>query len=350
VRYGIKKFKYVFSGLLVLAIALAVLYFVLFPPYQSDKVSGQKEKTVFIPKGASLREIADLMEENELLHHKTLFVFLGKISGYQQKLQAGLFEVPEDLHPWQLLNYLSQPKLANVKVTIPEGLETIEIAGLLMKELAIDSSRFLILANDSMECRKFGIDAPNLEGYLLPETYFFNYQMDEKEIISILVQGTLAIFEPDSVHNQMNKLRMDRRKILTMASIIEGEVAVDSERVLVSSVYYNRLKRGWLLGADPTIQYIIPGPPRRLLNKDLEIDSPYNTYKHRGLPPGPINNPGKKSILAALYPANTQYMYFVATGDGGHHFSRTAGEHARWKENFDRVRREVRRRERSSYQ
>ena len=178
------------------------------------------------------------------------------------------------------------------------------------------------------------------------KTYFFTYGMDEKEIIQLLVRNTLAIFKSDSVQLKIQDLGMNMHKIVTMASIIEGEVVVDSERVLVSSVYHNRLKRGWLLGADPTIQYIIPGPPRRLLNQDLEIDSPYNTYKYRGLPPGPISNPGKNSILAALFPADTRYMYFVATGDGGHHFSRTSAEHARWKTKFNRIRREVRRNQR----
>lgn len=350
VVYYIKKHTLFFGSILILAIVLITVFYVLFPTYNNDDITGHEEKAILIPKGASLREIADIMEENDLLQHKTMFVFLGKIYGYQNKLQAGLFAIPEDLHPWQLLKYLAQPKLASIKVTLPEGLESTEIAGQLSKQLAIDSTRFIQLVNDTMECRKFGIKAENMEGYLHPETYFFNYQMDEAEIISILVNATLSIFEADSVQDQMTELRMDRQKILTMASIIEGEVVVDSERVLVSSVYYNRLHRGWLLGADPTIQYIIPGPPRRLLNKDLDIDSPYNTYKYRGLPPGPINNPGRKSIMAALYPADTRYMYFVATGDGGHHFSRTAAEHARWKENFDRLRREVRRKERKSYQ
>ncbi len=135
---------------------------------------------------------------------------------------------------------------------------------------------------------------------------------------------------------------MSINEILTLASIIEGEIQVDSERVIVSSVYHNRLERGWLLQADPTIQYILPGEPRRLTYRDLDLDSPYNTYKYPGLPPTPINNPGKKSIFAALYPEETNYLYFVATGNGGHRFSRTSSEHAYWKKQFDQVRRKVR--------
>jgi UPF0755 protein len=299
-----------------------------------------------IPRGSSLRDISSILQEHSLLVHQDLFIILGKISGYQNRLQAGLFNVPEGMHPWHLLNYLTQPELARIKVTLPEGMLASEYAQILKKHLNIDSTRFMSYVNDTSFCQRVGIEQNSLEGYLLPETYFFTYGMDEEDIILILLAGMLEIFEPDSVLYQMDVLDMTRHEIITLASIIEGEVVVDSERVLVSSVYHNRLRRGWLLGADPTIQYIIPGPPRRLLNADLEIDSPYNTYKYRGLPPGPINNPGKSSVLAALFPADTRYMYFVASGDGGHRFSRTAAEHARWKSRFDQIRREVRRKER----
>jgi UPF0755 protein len=141
-------------------------------------------------------------------------------------------------------------------------------------------------------------------------------------------------------------MNMRMHDILTIASIIEGEVIVDAERPIVASVYYNRLRKRIRLQADPTIQYIIPGAPRRLLIKDLEIDSPYNTYVYYGLPPGPINNPGKASIMAAIYPANTKYLYFVAKGDGSHVFSKTLSEHNRAKASFDKIRREVYRKQR----
>jgi len=141
---------------------------------------------------------------------------------------------------------------------------------------------------------------------------------------------------------------MNIHQILTLASIIEGEAIFDEEREIISSVYHNRLNRRIKLQADPTIQYILDGPPRRLLYKDLEIDSPYNTYKYYGLPPGPISNPGKKSILAAIYPAATKYIYFVAKGDGRHVFSTNASDHQKAKAQFDRIRREVNRQKRLS--
>jgi UPF0755 protein len=338
----------VWIGLVILLLVVFVLLFKsqVVPDYDKTIYVEAERQTVLVPKGASLREIAVIMQEHDVLQHSTFFIYLGKISGYQNKLQAGLFTVPEGMHPWHLLKYLTQPELARVKVTIPEGLETTEIAGILAARLSIDSTRFMEYVTDTSFCQRVGVEQSSLEGYLLPETYFFHYAMDEEDIILTLLVGMFEIFEIDSVIYEMERLRMNRHEIITLASIIEGEVVVDSERVLVSSVYHNRLRRGWLLGADPTIQYIIPGPPRRLLNADLEIDSPYNTYKYRGLPPGPINNPGKSSVLAAVFPADTRYMYFVASGDGGHRFSRTAAEHARWKANFDQHRREVRRKER----
>ena len=140
---------------------------------------------------------------------------------------------------------------------------------------------------------------------------------------------------------KLNEMSFTPHQVLTLASIIEGEALLDEERPVIASLYHNRLKRGMKLQADPTIQYIIKGPPRRLLIKDLKIDSPYNTYIYKGLPPGPINNPGEASIRATIFPADTNYLYMVAVGDGSHTFSRTLSEHNKAKEAFDKVRREV---------
>lgn len=337
--------RYFTFMILAAVVFLAALFkFTLFPAYSSQELAEKSYKTVFIPRGSSLRQIADSLAEKGLLNHKSTFIFLGTVSGYENQLKAGLYEVPENTHPWHLLKYLTRPNFADIKVTLPEGIPAAEIADILKNKLPIDSSVFMQLVNDSIFVHSLGVNAKTLEGYLLPETYFFTYGVKEDEIIKLLVENTLSIFKADSVQSQLRNLDMSRHEILTLASIVEGEVVVDSERTLISSVYHNRLKREWLLQADPTIQYIIPGPPRRLLLEDLKIKSSYNTYLYKGLPPGPINNPGRKSILAALYPAETGYMYFVATGDGGHYFARTAAEHARNKAKFDRVRREVRRR------
>ena len=147
----------------------------------------------------------------------------------------------------------------------------------------------------------------------------------------------------DSNIAKASSISLTQHQILTLASIIEGEAIYDSERPIISAVYHNRLKRGMKLQADPTVQYIIKDGPRRLLNKDLRIKSPYNTYLYGGLPPGPINSPGFKSLNAALYPDENDYLYFVAKGDGYHTFSKNEKEHERAKRAFQRVRKKVKR-------
>lgn len=324
---------------------LSLFFFVLlttvFQPVSSHSYD-MEPVTLKIPKGSTFQQIADSLRHKGVIRHKKLFQLLGVLSGKDQRIHSGLYQIPPHYSPWQVLNYLSSGNNVAIRVTIPEGAPASQVAQILQSTIQIDSARFMNLVNDSSFAESLGTAASSLEGYLLPETYFFDWKMPEEELIRFLVKRTLAMFEPDSIRRRLVELDMDINKVLTMASIIEGEVQVDSERVLVSSVYHNRLKRGWRLQADPTIQYLLPGKPRRLTLRDLEIDSPYNTYKYPGLPPAPINNPGRKSILAAMYPADTDYLYFVASGDGGHRFSRTLNEHNYWKRQFDKVRRRVR--------
>lgn len=325
--------------------AVSALFFLLiisvFQPLPSASELSSSV-TVKIPSGINFSQISDSLRQKGLIRSKALFQFLGVISGKDEGIRSGLYRIPMDFSSWQILNYLTGGNNITIKVTIPEGVTSDEIARILQNKIEIDSAVFVAMASDSAFAGSFDIHADFLEGYLLPETYYFDWKMSERELLKFLVNRTLRLFDSDSVRQRMKELNMSVNEILTLASIIEGEALVDSERVIISSVYHNRLRRGWRLQADPTIQYIIPGKPRRLTYRDLEIDSPYNTYKHAGLPPAPINNPGKKSILAALYPANTKYLFFVATGDGGHRFSRTTEEHAYWKRQFDQVRRKVR--------
>lgn len=331
--------------------AVSILFFLLvisiFKPLPSASELSSAV-TVKIPSGMNFSQVSDSLYRKGLIHNKHLFQLLGVLSGKDQEIRSGLYRIPNEFSSWQILNYLTAGNNVTIKVTIPEGVTCEEIAGILQGKIEIDSAAFVMLANDSTFVRSLGIQTGSLEGYLLPETYYFDWKMSEKDLLNFLVNRTLKLFDSDSVRQRLSELDMSVNKILTLASIIEGEALVDSERVIISSVYHNRLRRGWKLQADPTIQYILPGKPRRLTYRDLEIDSPYNTYKYAGLPPAPINNPGKKSILAALYPAETRYLFFVATGDGGHRFSRTTEEHAYWKKQFDQVRRKVRREKRKN--
>ena len=179
-------------------------------------------------------------------------------------------------------------------------------------------------------CKTLGVDAESLEGYLFPETYKFSLMMAEEQVIRRLVKQFQRVFD-SQMRAQASRMGMTVHETVSMASIIEGEAQVGDERPIISAVYHNRLKKRMRLQADPTVQYAIVDGPRRLFYKDYRIDSPYNTYRHRGLPPGPIMSPGEASLRAALYPAEVNYLYFVARGDGSHIFSRTTREHEKAK-------------------
>ncbi len=308
---------------------------------ESDKEGNKVE--IYIPKGSSLVEIADILYKNELVKDKDFFIMWARLSGAEKKLQAGYFYVPENLNSIQLATFLSQAKPAEIYVTLIEGWDNHEINSQLAETLDLNIKILDSLCTDSVFCNSFGIRTNNLIGYLLPDTYAFHRGQTESEILSILINRTLSIFERDSVQYALQELNFSRDQILTLASIVEGEAIYDDERATIAAVYMNRLNNGMRLQADPTIQFIINDPPRRLLLKDLEIDSPYNTYKYYGLPPGPINNPGIKSILATIFADKVNYLYFVARGDGRHTFSNTLREHNKAKLDFDKIRREVRR-------
>lgn len=327
-----------------LILPLMLAYILVIAPLSTSHPTGETAR-LYIPAGATFRQIADSLEAHRLLHHKRLFIWLGKLTGKERNARAGMFDIPRGISTWELLNYLEKAPNAQIKVTIPEGILARRMAGIFQRKLGIDSTRFMSLVYDSAFARELtGETIENLEGYLFPETYFFEWKMPPEQIIRHMVSRTLELFQSPAARRRLRELGWTPHQVLTLASIIEGEAMVDSERVIISSLYHNRLRLGWPLQADPTIQFIVPGPPRRLLKKDLEIDSPYNTYKYPGLPPGPINNPGKKSILAALYPANTPYLYMVAVGDGSHKFSRTLKEHNYWHARFNEIRRRVKRR------
>lgn len=341
--------RYTLPGKIAVLLALPALliYFILFPPLPEKNFPESVPLTLRIPAGATFRQVADSLKKANLLEHQELFILLGKLSGKEKNLRAGWFSVPPGLSAWQLLNYLEKAPALQIKVTLPEGLLASQMAEILQQKIGIDSSAFVSLVYDSAFTRSLVGEVPSLEGYLAPETYFFEWKTPEKQVLERMVANTLRIFQADSVQQRLQELKMTPQEILTLASIIEGEVMVDSERVYISSLYHNRLRLKWPLQADPTIQFIIPGPPRRLLYRDLQIDSPYNTYKNSGLPPGPINNPGRRSVLAALYPASSSYLYMVATGDGRHRFSSSLKEHNHWHAKFNEVRRQVRQNQRN---
>ena len=322
-------------------VAVTLFWPITYSADESDTV------TIKIQHGTPFLKIASMLTDSGVVRGQKGFVFTAKLFGKSNQLKAGKYVIERESSNYKVLTILCEGKQAAEWVTIPEGVDSRRIAGILQKRLEVDSARFVQLVRDSTVARNYAIEAVTLEGYLYPDTYKFTWGLDEKQLLDSMIRQ-FRNQVPDSLYDRAEELGFSFNEILTLASIIEGEAMLDSERCIISAVYHNRLRRGMLLQADPTIQYIIPDGPRRLLRKDLQIDSPYNTYMHPGLPPGPISNPGTKSIIAALYPVEKNFLYFVATGAGGHIFSSTLRQHIRAKKDFDQVRRKVARQEKGN--
>ncbi|HET6513248.1 MAG TPA: endolytic transglycosylase MltG, partial [Candidatus Kapabacteria bacterium] len=215
--------------------------------------------------------------------------------------------------------------------TFPEGITALRASRIAANKLKLDSNLFRKLIRDTAFLREQGLpkEAKTAEGYLFPDTYQFFISADPKSLITLML-GRWNDIVTDSLKQEINKRGMTVHEFMTLASIVEAEAQVPSERDTIAGVYHNRLRIGMKLDADPTVQYG-HGLERPITGTDVRRDNPYNTYMRRGLPPGPINNPGKAAILATLNPAKHDYLYFVARrdGTGGHYFSKNIGDQTR---------------------
>lgn len=315
-----------------------LLYFFFGPNY----FAGQAPKVLTVKKGATLETVIDSLYKDRIIPNKFGMRVSAFIYGAESNIKAGKYLIPSGMSYMNLLDLLIKGVPSEQKlVTIPEGIWQKDLASLLHQQLGLDSAKIMKLSKDKKFLRSLGIRYKKLEGYLLPDTYYFFLNMSEEDVLRKLKTEMDKIFSRSDIKKQMRKLGMTKHDILTLASIIDGESNVISEFKRISGVYHNRLHRGMKLQADPTIQYLLRNKKRhnKIYYKDLEIDSPYNTYKYRGLPPGPINNPGKEAIMAALFPEKNNYYYFVADGSGGHVFAKSLSQHLRNVRKYRRWRR-----------
>ena len=299
-------------------------------------------KKIRITHGETLPGISTVLKNKGIISNKWLFEFFTKMKGYDKSIQAGTFTFKNVRTNNDIIDNLVYGKPDRKKITFLEGWNIKQVARHLEKEMKFNYFEIIELFNDENFIKKLKLNVNTLEGYLFPETYYFFEGVDNKSIVRRLVKEHKLFWNEENI-SKADSLGFSPYEIIIIASIIEGEAIYDSERPTISAVYHNRLKRGMKLQADPTVQYIIKDGPRRLLNRDLRIKSPYNTYMYKGLPPGPINSPGAQSLIAALNPQTNDYLYFVAKGDGYHTFSRNEKEHERAKRAFQRVRKKVRR-------
>jgi len=325
VRIGVKRCGMVIGWFLSLC-ALAAVYLSLY--YHTPASREHETRIVMIAKGASLQHIARQLADAGLIRHRHMFVLYVAWFSSGSYLQAGEYALQPSLSPVQIVDIMRRGQVLRHALTIPEGLTLREVASLVAAKGLGARQAILDLAQDASFIASLQLAVPSLEGYVFPETYSVPRGLSEQELLTLMVRTFHAHYTPD-IAAQGQALGFTQHDIVTLASLIEKEARVDDERPLIAAVYHNRLQRGMRLQCDPTVIYALGERFDGNLRKaDLDIDSPYNTYRYPGLPPGPIANPGRRSLEAAVAPAAVDYLYFVATGhNGAHHFSHTLGEH-----------------------
>lgn len=282
-----------------------------------------------VEKGQTAKEIALNLKKNGIIKKTWPFLAGYRVFFSAQSLKAGEYAIAIPDSPKNILHVLSEGSVYLHSITIPEGLIIQEIAGLLDSEDFAAKQDFLQDVAETSIISSLDKDAPNLEGYLFPETYRFSKGTSSEEIVAAMVFQFTKVFSQEWIERAA-ELEMSIRDIVTLASLIEKETSLRKEKKIISAVFHNRLRIGMKLDCDPTIIYILKLEGRfknRLRTRDLKYDSPFNTYLYSGLPPGPIANPGRGSLEAALYPTDEKFLYFVSKNDGSHHFSQTFREH-----------------------
>lgn len=307
--------------LLVAVGAVRALHFLNDPPSAVESY-----KVIEIPEGTSFSAVSDLLKREELITNRIFFRLLGIWTKSEKKIKPGEYALHTAMRPAEILDLLVRGKILQHQVVVPEGSTARQIAKILQEAKLVDSDAFMKIIQDPNLMNEFGIDGESLEGYLFPDTYQFPKRTPPHEIVRRMVTQFQTVYD-ESFRRRADQLGMTQREIVTLASIVEKETGNPSERVLISAVFHNRLKKRMRLQSDPTVIFALSEFDGNITKKDLGIPSPYNTYRFIGLPPGPIANPGKDALYAALYPAGVDYLFFVSKNDGTHFFSKNLREH-----------------------
>ena len=329
---------FLFGGIIAMSVTIALVVLVLFWPQPNPSYVSK----VSVITGSTLGEISKQLYEKKIISNEQMFRWAVQIMGKEKEIPVGTFQLVDTQSNYDIIKQLVYGSPELIKVRLLEGWSVKQIAAYLNEVMGFEPDEILDISKDYRFLKKHNIKASTIEGYLFPDTYLF-FNGDTPTSVLDNVVSEYKNFWRDAFRDRARELNMTEHEVVTLASIIEGEAIYDKERPTISGVYHNRLNRGMRLQADPTIQYIIEDGPRRLLNRDLRIDSPYNTYKHKGLPPGPINSPGAQSLKAALYPEENEYLFFVARGDGYHTFTTNEKDHNIAKKQLQKLRRELRR-------
>lgn len=287
---------------------------------------GKGNARVTVPSGASMRLAADSLEAAGVIGSARAFRWYARLTGRDRNIKAGMYLLDRGASWNEVIDALVSGKGIVLTLMIPEGWDLKAIVPAIAGVMKVPAPALDSATHDTALIRRLGIPIQTLEGYLFPETYLLPEGTPAPPIVSRLVAEFERRWKPEW-NGQLERIGMTRHQVVTLASIIEKEARVATERPIISAVYHNRLKRGMLLQADPTVLYALGRHAARVLYRDLEVKSPYNTYRNVGLPPGPIASPGIASIEAALFPADVPFLYFVAHPDGHHEFRATLREH-----------------------
>ncbi len=313
-------------GGLALVTTVLVLAMLTWQAVTPTRALSAGPRAVEIPAHAGILQVASALHDAEVIRSRAGFVLLGLVRGSARRLQAGEYEVERGTSTLGVLRLLETGRVRQHAVLHREGASVAELGRELEALRLARATDVVRLAHDPAFVRGLGVEGPSLEGYLFPDTYQFVRGMSAEEILARMVQRLRSKLDPYLVARARAR-GLSVHQLLTLASIIEREAVARAEMGLISAVFWNRLTLDMPLQADPTVQYAVGKERRALTRADLQIDHPFNTYRHQGLPPGPIASPGLQAIEAALEPASVKYLYFVAMDDRRHYFSTTVAQH-----------------------
>jgi len=320
-----KRFFLFCTGLIFLLAVFLVMGFGYYLMSPAQKIDDQR--VVQIREGTTLREVAVSLERDGIIKNRSVFLLWGRCMGYGRAIKAGEYLLSPTMSPLRVFGVLIKGVGITYPVTIPEGYNRKQIARVLDEKGITDRKAFLRISSDAEVARKYGISGQDLEGYLYPDTYRFRHGMDARKVIDVMVRRFREVLAP--YKKSIKKSHLSLEQVVTLASIVEKETGSTEERPKIASVFLNRLRKKMRLESDPTVIYGLASFSGNLTRKDLERPTRYNTYTIKGLPPGPIASPGIEAIKAVLFPADTDYLYFVSKNNGTHHFSTTLEEHNR---------------------
>lgn len=321
-----------------LVFLIGVFLFVGFGYYLSTPAEkGGDDQVFFVRDGSTLNEVTSELESKRIITGKRLFLLWARLMGYSRSIKAGEYRLSSAMPPLKILEILSKGAVITHPVTIPEGYTIKQIGELLEEKGLVKNEEFLAITGDPDVAKRYDISGQSLEGYLYPDTYQFGRGLSPMSVVEVIVKHFWEVIGP--LREKIEQSGMTIEEVITLASIVEKETGRAEERPIIASVFLNRLKKRMRLESDPTVIYGIKDFSGNLKKKHLTQRTPYNTYVIRCLPPGPIANPGKEAIEAVLFPAKTDYLYFVSKNDGSHYFSKTLVEHNKAVEIYQKKKR-----------